>query len=363
MRVLLTTFLLMNFCAAANGERNVSLSGTFESGAISSPQQTIDGFYIRTLPTQQLSAEYIDNTSPYLNAKGMADTEVVEAQELSGEIVTARSGRYFLRSEIYPWKDYRLLNGGEVLGTDRPRSMIYVRSALNKVDSDTEGWLGFSIYTPSNHQPELGTFGDRGSVVLFSMNAQPTRTFFMLSQFVPQGETESHWFLWLYTNSKSVDESLEGREFIDLGPVTRDLGKWTDFVIQYRANPFPIDTNPAAMGIPDAADKTFLGNKGIFRLWKTTSTPSGERALQLLVNRYNTPVGLVPHKTEKLLLQWRVYKYGWKKFPSSISDSIWYGFDEIRHGLAVRDGTGFNDVKPGEILAPIPLAPQNLVTN
>ncbi len=79
-----------------------------------------------------------------------------------------------------------------------------------------------------------------------------------------------------------------------------DLGKWTDFVIRFRVNPFSVATNPAKAGIPDSIDQVFEGNKGIFQLWKSEGNVDGQgnRKMVLKIDKVNTPVGLVLYSIE-----------------------------------------------------------------
>ena len=127
-----------------------------------------------------------------------------------------------------------------------------------------------------------------------------------------------------------------------------DLGKWTDFIIRYRANPFSVRTNPFSKGIPNAKNRTYEGNKGILQVWKATGTEdrNGDRQMVSKINLVNTPIGLVPQASERIRHSFRVYKYGWHNNPTDVAGPVWFGFDEIRQGLAWRHGTGYSDVHP-----------------
>jgi hypothetical protein len=133
-----------------------------------------------------------------------------------------------------------------------------------------------------------------------------------------------------------------------MGPVEPDKGKWTDFVIRFRSNPFSRTVNPAKLGISNAKDQTFEGNKGILQVWKAEGPVDarGNREMALKVNKLNTPVGLVPHKSWQLDQSFRIYKHGWHQQPTSVKGPVWFGFDEIRFGLVNRDGTAYSDVHP-----------------
>jgi hypothetical protein len=122
---------------------------------------------------------------------------------------------------------------------------------------------------------------------------------------------------------------------------------WTDFVIRFRENPFSVDTNPAKAGIPNAMDKLYEGNKGILQVWKAEGPVDsrGNRKMSLKLDLVNTPVGRVPHATDKRVLSFRIYKYGWKNAETDVKGPVWFGFDEIRLGFA-NAGATFADVAP-----------------
>jgi hypothetical protein len=359
------TFLAVMIPAAYAAEaRKVAYTADFETGQVQAATKTHDGFYIRTLPDPQEGDDALISGQGGFGPDTASDTRVVTKDSIGGETIWPRSGTYFLRSAIYYTKDYRPINDGT---TDRPRSMIYLSNEVHHVPYDTEGFIGFSVYTPLNYEHEVGTKGDAGGVTLFSMNSTPSRTFFALKQFVPSGKSEAHWWLVYHVDDSSTEESADARVAVDLGPVRADIGKWTDFVIRYRANPFSVSTNPAAKGIPNAKDETFGGNLGILQVWKAegSSDSSGNRGLVMKLDKVNTPVGLVPHESDEMMLTWRVYKYAWKKNPTSVKGPIWFGFDEIRHGLVVRDDTGFDDVVPASLVqeTPVPRPPDSLAVD
>jgi hypothetical protein len=169
-----------------------------------------------------------------------------------------------------------------------------------------------------------------------------------LGVWVQSPAVEAHWFLRIYTNDQSVLEDDNHVQVVDLGPVNADIGRWTDFVVRYRWNPFSVTTNPADKGISDSKDQVYEGKKGILQLWKAEGPvgSDGNRKLALKVDKVNQPVGLVPHSTEKIRHYWRIYKFGWLSNPTTLTHSVWFGFDEIRQGLVNRDGTTFADVVP-----------------
>jgi len=224
---------------------------------------------------------------------------------------------------------------------------------VHRFDYDTEGFLGFSIYVPLNYEHETGTYGIPGAIQLLSIKEPNSadRVFLVLEQFVPKGSNKARWFLSYVTDDKSTDSGEQTK--IDLGPVESDIGKWTDFVIRFRENPFVVETNPASLGIPMARNQVYAGNKGILQLWKAEgpADDKGNRQMVLKVNKVNTPVGRVPHATERRVVNFRTYKYGWKSNPTDVNGPIWFGFDEIRLGFA-KDGVEYSNVDPSHQSCP-----------
>ena len=324
--------------------RNVHFTGDFESGQIQNKSSTKDGFFVHTLPKAQPGTQSVSSPDSTFAAGTNMDTMVVTSEVVGGETVTPRKGGYFLRSALYYDKNYAGLNDG----LNKPRSKIYMSDPVHRIDHDTEGFVGFSIYTPKNFESELGIKGTAGATMLFVINSTASRSHVQLYQYAASSDAEAHWYLLYHVNAKSTNEDGSSIKAIDLGPVSADVGKWTDFVIRYRFNPFSTATNPAAIGIPNSVNKTYQGNKGILQVWKSVGSVngSGNRNLSLEVDQVNVPIGLVPHATDKLIHYWRIYKYGWHNNPTTVQGPVWYGFDEIRQGLVARDGTGFADVNP-----------------
>ncbi len=366
MRKILAVLLVgLTTSGVAVAERNVHFTGDFETGQIQSKASTNNGFYIHTLPNPQSGSQSV-SSGTFGPSSGL-DTRVVKSEVVGGETVTPRKGAYFLRSSIYFNKNYDELNDG---AGNKPRSKIYMSDAAHRVEHDEEAYVGFSIYTPKNFEPELGVKDRRGSAMLYVINSSASRTHLALSQWVQGSTNEAHWFLFYNVNDSSTSEDGAAEKVFDLGPVSADAGKWTDFVIRYRFNPFATTTNPAAAGIPSAMNKSYQGNKGILQVWKADGAPdsSGNRKMTLKIDKVNVPMGLVPHATEKLVHRWRIYKYGWHNNPTTVEGPVWFGFDEIRQGTTVRDGTGFADVSPSglgpsgdaNLSDPVPLPPSNI---
>lgn len=351
-------------------DRKVYFTGDFESGQIPSKGARHDGFYIATLPNPQSGTTTLHTGQSNFDPGTAADTRVVTSDTVGGEKVLPRSGNYFLRTEVFRDKNYLELNDN---AKNRPRSKIYMSDPSLRIDFDQEGYVGFSIFTPRNFENELAVRDHRGSAMVFEMSSDSVRSLINLGVWVQQPANEAHWFLRIYTNDLSVREDERQPQVVDLGPVSGDVGKWTDFVLRYRFNPFAVATNPAAKGIVDSRDKLYEGNKGILQVWKSEGSAdnNGNRKMSLLVDKVNQPIGLVPHATQAIRHYWRIYKFGWLSNPTSLTHPVWFGFDEIRQGLVIRDGTTYADVAPSgapcesgcTVASSAPKAPANVVVD
>jgi hypothetical protein len=342
----LAIMVLLPVFGFASADERVFLQATFESGQIQNRVETVDGFYIGTLPEPQIADEYIQTGAGGFGPETNWDTKVVTSERVGAELVLPRSGRYFLRSAIYYDKNYQGLNGGV---DSKPRSAMVFTTPDQRLDFDQEGWIGFSVFLPSNWEHELGVQDHRGGTVLFSINSGPSATLMGLTQYVPRGETTARWFLHLQTSDSTATESGEyDREWLDLGTVVPDLGVWTDFVIRVRANPFTQTTNPFRAGIPRSRDQTYEGNRGILQIWKSEGQ---SREMTLMVDRVNVPVGMVPLEGDGLAIRWQLYKYGWRRNPTTVKGPIWVGFDEIRYGITELHGTRYEDVAADRVAA------------
>ncbi len=333
--------------AVAAAQRNLHFTGDFESGKILPYASAIDGFYFHTLPHPQTGSESVAGSKGGLGPASQVDTRVVYGDVVGTEIVPPRKGNFFLRSALYYDKDYSELNEG---GKQKPRSKIYMSHENQRFDFDVEGYLAFSIYLPENFEHETGVTDSRGTIQLYQGVAEGASWItWVLRIYVPGGDI-AHWMPYVNVNAKSVKG--EGQTEYDLGPVTDDLGKWTDFIVRYRFNPFSVATNPARSGIPDSKDQLYEGNKGIFQMWKSVGKvdSEGNREMMQVINMENEPVGNVPHATEKIAHLFRIYKYGWHKNETDVKGPVWIGFDEIRDGRILEDGTRYRDVHPGQLM-------------
>lgn len=330
---------------ALGDDKRVRFVGDFESGRIERNGARHNGFYIGTLPNPQSATDVIVSGDSDFGPTSNADTRVVRSEVVGGQAVMPRKGQFFLRSEVFRDKNYEKLNGDV---RNKPRSKIYLSNSSHEIDFDVEGFTGFSIFVPKNFENELGVRDHRGSSVLFEICSDSSRSLVNLGVWVAEDSNQAHWFIRTTANPNSVSDSREFEQVIDLGPVSADVGKWTDFVFRFRFNPFSVATNPAAKGVEGARNKLYEGNKGILQIWKAQGDvdASGNRKMTLMVDKVNEPVGLAPHATTNIKQLWRIYKYGWLKNPTTLTHPVWFGFDEIRTGLVAENGTSFSDVAP-----------------
>ena len=331
--------------APAWASDGVFLEANFESGAIqpNSSRETQDSFYIKTLPNPQIDGEGISTGSGGFGPETNWDTRVVRREIIGADTILPRKGDYFLRSAIYWEKDYNVLNN---FRADKPRSTInFAGTGAGKAfEHDEEAWIGFSIFLPSNWEHEHGRYDHRGSVMLLSVSDQPRAASpVALNIWTPPDSETSHWQVRIHINDTAVEGSSQSQEWVSLGSIQPDLGKWTDFVFRIRSNPFTTSTNPAKEGIPNSMDKLFEGDRGILEVWKSDGS---QRAITQKISRVNTPIGYVPHATRPIEVSFRVYKYAWRNNPTTVKGPVWVGFDEIRYGTTDRHGTSFDDVNP-----------------
>ncbi|MEX2123306.1 MAG: hypothetical protein WD795_05405 [Woeseia sp.] len=335
-------FLCLGLSAAA-GARDVNFTGDFESGRIQANGSSRDGFFVHTLPNPQSGSSDVSSTSGGFGPDSRTDTRVVKYENVGLQTIRPRKGNHFVRSALYYSKDYTKLNGGK----NKPRSKLYMNHSNNAVNFDEEGYLGFSMFLPKNWEHERGAYGNPGEAQLLQVQSNgASSTLVHLGVYVPKGKSVAHWILAHFPTATSVRSGA--KRVYDLGPVTGDLGKWTDFVMRYRFNPFSKRTR--ASTISGGMDKIFEGNKGILQLWKSNGSVDGggNRKMALTsVNIVNKPVGIVPDARKKIDWHFRVYKYGWHKNRTTVKGPVWVGFDEIRDGRVHADNTGYSDVHPG----------------
>jgi len=322
------------------------VSAGFETGQIQPNVSAVDGLHIMAAPDPQTDGSIYATGSGGFGPSTNYDVRVAQSASIGGETVLPRKGKYFMWHQISLDKDYTEWNGNA--GKDKPRTESGFGEE-NMVQFDVEYWLGFSIYTPLNHEHETKVSHNGGGPTLLTAHTRvrDAETFFSFAVRPESGSPYDHWYLNYSVNPNTVE--LKELHRTDIGSNKDDIGRWTDFVIRFRANPFSVDTNPAQEGILGAADKLFRANKGILQVWKsagTTVDANGDRPMKLVLDIENAPVGNVPSKEDVIKLSFRVYKGGWRNIDTTVKGPIWFGFDEIRYGRAVLDGTGFSDVHP-----------------
>ena len=340
-------------------DRNVFWYADFETGAIQGHANAHDGCFIMTLPEPQSDPnDGVSSTSGGFGPATSYDLRVVASEVVGAETVTPRAGSYFCRSKIYFDKRYESLNAATYPNDtlNKPRMQLapkYFSSPTYVFDWDQEVWVGFSIYLPLNWEHELGVKDHRGGVHFFYLNPKANATHMVIGIYVPSGQTTAHWMVQKYVSATSTKESGATSDWSSIGSVTPDLGKWTDFVLRYRANPFTTTTN--ANTISGGKNQVYEGNKGILQLWKGEGAVGGggNRTMSLKIDIENAPVGLVPQTANPYLhTRLDMYKYNWHISPTTVDGPIWMGFDEYRWGRALLDGTGFSDVSPSGLGAP-----------
>jgi hypothetical protein len=320
----------------ASTGRSVWFTGAFESGQIMDYTGQTDGFYFGTLPEPQTgSTAYFTSTGGAGPATAL-DTKVVASETWGSDSIIPRDGSYFLRSAIYRTKNYTDTRFSS--GADRPRSVFYMTHVSNLLDWDTEAWFGMSVWLPSNMEHDTATKNEAAEVQLLVVNPNwPSSTHLDFKYYVGGTDTISRWALRYYVGATSTSEATASSTTVSLGLVTADMGRWTDWIFRVRFNPFTSATNPSSIGIPNAKNQTYQGNRGILEVWKNGTK---------VFSRMNQPLGLVPWTTRDLSFLPRLYKSNWKLFPTSVVGPVYVGFDSIRYGQVTRDGTGYMDVNP-----------------
>jgi hypothetical protein len=350
LRTLTIIALAISAPAVAQADRLVGYEADFESGQFMPAGSRTDSFFVLTLPDPQNGSETVKTGDGGGTANDNWDSRVLSRASLGGQTVRPRTGQYFALHTLHRDKDYTELNGN---GEKKPRVQLNIAGDRNLIEFDSEVYSGFSIFVPNDFEHETGTTGHLGSSTLVVVNTDSSATLMTLRIYVPDGGTRAHWFLDYYVNPTSVEETPETLKTVDLGPVNPDRGKWTDFVIRFRSNPFSTGTNPARKGIANANDKFYEGNKGILQLWKAegVADSNGNRKMVRKISVVNSPVGNVPGTTQgksQLSFSLRIYKYKWQTMPTDVRGPIEFGFDAFRFGDTLRYGTSYTDVHPAQ---------------
>jgi hypothetical protein len=330
--------------------RHVRATADFESGELLGIQGGVDGFWIATLEdsTYANCNDFVSLTSGGFGPSTDYDAKVRSSVSVGGATVSPRSGDYFWGGFLDKTKDYSKVNGASACSDttrDKPRYNMGWTNSFYHSDWDQEFWIGFSVFLPADFEHEHGVTHEGGAMSLFSIRPGNDTDATHLQLYVwPTSSGANYWNV-MYTNSAtSMKELSSNKVNTNIGLIDSDLGKWTDFVIRVRFNPFTTSTNPSG-SISGAANQTYSGNAGILQIWKSVGS---SRTMTLVMNRVNQPVGLVPQAS--LLNQFKTifsaYKYGWKKNTTTVDGPIFVGFDEMFFGQAVRDETGYEDVLP-----------------
>jgi hypothetical protein len=340
VKVIIAILLLVPFVALAD----VQFRADFESGRIQKKGSTRDGFWIHTLPIKQSGSTSFPSGSGGFGPDSPYDTRVatsrIPPQTALGtsSTVLPRAGKYFLETSLHYNKNYTELNAG----LRKPRNKINPLPT-ERLDFDVEGYTGFSIYLPQNLETEAGA---ARRTLLYVQSTDASATLFTVQLGAPEvGKTK--WAAIWHTDPTSIKDSSRAIQSRDLGLIAADRGKWTDFVVRYRWNPFSRRTN--ASSISGGKNQVYEGNKGILQVWKATGPvdSKGNRKMQLVVNLENEPVGLVPKANTKISQTFRLYKPAWQLQSTTIKHPIWIGFDEIKSGRVSVEGTTYADVLPG----------------
>lgn len=333
------------FVATGHAKENVLNSLSFESGKMMPNAGYVDAGFISTLPDPQSGTEAIRTGQGGCGPTSNCDMRVVRSERVGGQDIKSRAGDFFLRMVLDKSKDYSGLNGG----ADKPRNSLSFGNDVYRFDHDVEEWLGFSVFLPNNYEDETENVG----MILTEITTDSSAQFLKLVVGMRSGDKESHWYFRYKTSDTSTTSATE--TIVDLGSIAPDKGKWTDFVIRTRSNPFSVDTNPAKLGINLAKDLLFEGDRGILQVWKSEGPvldAANNRKMVNKINKVNTPIGLVPGTTQgkdKISHSIRAYKPGWQGHTgtgTSVKGPIWIGWDEVRFGEAERHGTGYRDVHP-----------------
>lgn len=355
----------------------------FEDGVLDS-KSVVGGWGLQTLERNQAqtTCEYT-TINDGVGTGPSADLEsrvVADGTAIGADTVDARVGAYFFKYSLTKSKLYHWINGDStclVSASDKPRTKMY-NDELSVIDFDTEMWLGFSIYLPTNLEHETGYTGtdQRQEAQIISVVSDSSSSHFTMSYYV-WDSPYSDWVALVETSAISTTETggvksttIEGcnpasqvcKYYLKLGDVVtdQDLGRWTDFVVRFRANPYAtgVTCNPSTgvgsgcTAVSGGQNVSFTGGTGVLQIWKSTGTAT-PRAMSLVLDLENEPVGLVPGTTyPDISPSPRIYKYGWKKNTTNVTGPVEIGIDEWRMGESVLHGTGYSDVHPGGLAPP-----------
>ncbi len=356
---------------APAGPRKVYFRADFETGQVQPAGKLVDGLVLRTLPNPQAGNKAVRYPKGGGGVNSTDDSHVVlsglvppkngngpPTSDASG--VNARLGNHFMKLLLDKSKDYTDLNGakpGDPL-LDKPRNAIDPRPPGGNVggtrtDYDVEVYWGISLYLPSNFEQETNK-RRTNFVEIKSKGASQNHMSFGVDGEAGGGK----WYAKVWTDDASVSQAgTTTNDVFDLGSYEGDKGKWTDFVFLARWNPFTTKTK-ASDADPQGRNKSYPGNKGKLRIWKSTGAVDAKgnrKFVEITDGRLpiiDGPVGLVPHKDYDVSYAWRIYKPAWKKDTTDVTGPVFAGVDCLYMGEPGRDGTTFRDVNPGRLMQP-----------
>lgn len=221
----------------------------------------------------------------------------------------ARAGAYFMKFSVDYTHEYEQLNtpsstcevGYAGNDLDKPRTKFY-NDTLSVIDWDTEVWLGYSVYLPSDFKHEIHYTGtdQRMTAQHVSIVADSSMSHVIGNLYVFDGTT-SDWVFQVGAAAGSVSEAPNTKSttiagcdastttcmyYLKLGDTVADgdLGEWTDFVVRMRFNPYPSGTtcNPstgtgtgicATIGaVANTQNRSITGGTGLLQVWKSVGT-------------------------------------------------------------------------------------------
>lgn len=345
----------------------LSYTATWETGQKQTNGSTTDGGFVQAME----DSTYVDKTDyTSVGAAGFGpstdyDMRIVASKLWNGTTVTPRNGNYFLSQTIYydkHYSDFTAVSGDartEFDSLDKPRTvMLYsTNQAAYKMPLNEEVWYGFSIYLPADLEhdtwngstPLNGSDNNTNILASSRLQADASRTLWSIQYRVCSdiNASISRWTISRYISTGTVEAN---KSETDLGSVSGDLGKWTDFIIRYKNNPYTTQTT--------VGSRTYQPNSGILEVWKSYGDYIGatkDRYMTKVLSILNAPVGLGETTgTDGMDFRKEQYKYNWKRWapsgtqvvsPSTVTGPIFIGHDELRVGTAAN-GIGFAHVHP-----------------
>jgi hypothetical protein len=299
------SLLVLVLCAVALGspvstaaERNdILFESNFETGEIAHVDESVDGWHVKAvLPDHATITSSVSRESDH-------------------------AIRLFIERDL----DYSVISSS---GKDKPR--VDLLKYKLKFDYETNYWVGWSVYIPSDWVDDLST-----NWTTIMQIKQPVPGSPIISQSVKGGE-------WHFHNRRDENDVTwkEGgtgtKTQLYQGPTKDDKGKWVDFVINFRLC-------------------VSAGCDGKIRIWKDGEqivNVSGPNAFQLSENGG-------PY----LVLD--LYKSAWKRKESLVRtreiffDAVRIGGPQSDYASVAPDGLGVGNVPPSRPLPPTLSADSN----